>query len=244
MKKKLIRSILSATILILLVKIFNFYDQNWNFYLPPITHVITWQQLTWTTVTGDINSWSASIIYTKKLLQEPLEIKGDTLIEQDFPIITVKKPINNIKISFEVTFTDYFKKYFQSYVEADWYFFAFKFFIWTIDNWWFYEVFRNQNDGVSNSINWDLNGAKTWKEINNWYTRVIEWEQVKIAFPAGKYGYTYAYPKNYINSKVGQTLHIWWHLSSVKEMKWRNFTRINQITIEYEWDKDAIEVIQ
>ena len=202
--------------------------------------ISSWLNYTWESIT-----WSLSRNHTMKLLNSSIDwIDWDILSESSFPQIKINKRVNNVKISFDITFTDYFKSNFQWYIKnIDWYFFAFRFFLWNRDNGWFIDVFRNKNDGVGNSTNGDLNWAKLGQEISNW-TEWIIWNEVKIAQPAGLYGYTRAYPRTYINSQLWKTIYIGWYLSSVKEMKWRNFSKINQITIEYEWDEDAIQLVK
>lgn len=200
--------------------------------------------LSWNIVkTGDILSWN-DITTHSKIIWNWIEFYTNILSKEFYPKIKINKPIKNIKLIFDITFTDDFKKW-NTYNISHWYYFAFKFFLWDLDSfWWFYDVFRNKNDGVSNSINWELTWAQLWYTINNNFTWSISWEKVKVAQPIWTYWYTFIYPESYINSQIWKTIHVWWYLSSVKEMKWRNFTKINQITIEYEGDEDAIEVVK
>lgn len=244
MNNKIIKYIFLSLIIWLIIVIwFKRYKVTINI---PITNpwTNTGSISSWSNNTWEIITWNINRNHTKSILGSPINwINGDVLYETSFPQIKINKKVDNVKITFDINFTNYFEKYYQSYIQSNWYFFAFKFFLWNKDNGWFIDVFRNKNDGVGNSTNGDLNGAKLWQDISNW-TQWIIWNEVKIAQPAGIYWFTRAYPTAYINSQVWKTIYIWWHLSSVKEKKWREFTKINQITIEYEGDEDAIEVVK
>lgn len=226
------------------------YNQ-WTEALITGSQITTWQISSWTSATGlaietgqvtwtsdqQISkytaSWNKSVIINNSVVNNSL-----------YPLIQINDQVSNVIVYYEVDFTDYFKKRYKSYLSVPAYFFAFKFFIGDIQNWWFYNVIRNQIGGVSNSNNEWLKGAKLWKEINWGFTWSIPWKSAKIAKEINEYWYGLFSIENMINKSVWKKLRIWWYLSSTKDMKWRNFTLIKSIKIEYVGTSWAIQFVE
>lgn len=200
----------------------------------------TWNIITWYVATGEISE------YTKVLISDKEWYEKRELSE--FPTIKVNNPIEKVRLIADVSFTDEFvMKY--NYENAVWYYFALMFFVWDFENWWYYNVYRRQNWSVGNSEKDWLIGAKLAYKVRDWETWYIDLNNnVPVAVDASKwmptYQYTYLDIKNYINSHLWEELPIWVYLSSVSELKWWKFTKINSLKLVYVWRESDVEVTQ
>jgi hypothetical protein len=191
---------------------------------------MTWdyQQLTW-------DQWR-TIEYTKHLT-----INNSVVRNSLYPSIQINSQVSDVQVIFEIDFTDYFKRLYSSYVNAPRYFFAFKFFVWDVPNWWFFNVTRNTAGWVSNTdiLSW----AFLWRDIVWWKTRTIPWSNAIIANPTNPWYRSFSI-QDFLNNNVWRQVSIWWYLSSTKDMRWWNFTVIRSIRIEYFWPENAIEFVE
>lgn len=204
--------------------------------------ITTWDNLN----TGSLNTGNIVITWEYfQVIQFDKEIIINNSIVKNslYPTIQINDTISDVKVSFELDFTNYFKQRYSSYINAPRYFFALKFFIWDISNGWFYNVIRNEAWWVSNTRDNLLTGAVLWKDIMGWYTWTIPWANAKVA-NTDRVWYSNFSIINVINDNVWKQLRIWWYLSSTKDMKWRNFTLIKNIRIEYKWPENAIQFIE
>ena len=162
--------------------------------------------------------------------------------ESDYPSILVDSRVKNVVLVAEVDFPNWFKTKYSSYATSPWYFFALKFFIGSFDNWWFYNVFRNNNGWVANDGKRWLDGAKVWKDISGWHVREIPLDKAIVANPSGSYWYTYFYGTDYLNANIWRKVPIWVYFSSTKEFGWWNITLIKSLSIKYTWELWAIKI--
>lgn len=190
-------------------------------------------------VITNVDTWMQSVILTW-----PFQNPSDSIDTNQYPSIRINKKIKSWKISFNVSVNDSMKK--SWYLKSDNYCFSFRFFIWDLDNWWYYNVFRNANNWVSNDQKIWLNWCIPWVVMANSNTRSIPLsDSIIVANNKDNYWYHTINTLSFLNDNVGKEVNLWWYLSSVKEIPngWM-FTMINNIVIEYEWDKDAIEPIK
>ena len=204
-----------------------------------ITHV-SWK-IGWSWENISENIWE----YTKELIINQEWYK--TLDLDNFPVIKVNNPIKNVRLIAEISFTDNFMKTYK-YEDSTWYFFALKFFIWDLGNWWYYNVYRKENWGLWNSANRGLVWAKLAYEVRDWAIWYIDLtDKVPIAVDTEKwrenYQFTYIDMINYINSHLWSDLPIWVYLSSVTEKQWREITKIKSLKLVYIWKVWDVEII-
>lgn len=153
--------------------------------------------------------------------------------------------ISDIEMYITVEPIDRIKTYW--YFSSSSYFFAFRFFVGEAWMWGYYNVFRNDSNGVSNDTKLWLNGAVPWKYLVWWYERRIPLNQtVPIAKNSWQYWYTYINMENYLLSNVWKDLAIWWYLSSIKEFPGggRQITNITKIIITYKGSPWSISLIE
>lgn len=168
-----------------------------------------------------------------------------TLSEDFYPKINIKAPIKQWTIYYTIEITDNLKE--SWYLKSDSYNFAFRFFLWSFENWGYYKVFRKINNGVGNDLNLWLDWAIPWRKLNWWYIWEIPLsEKVPVAKSKWEYWYINLNTLNFINSNVWKKVSIWGYLSSVKEFPewgWKT-TKIRSIIISYEWEKWALEIVK
>lgn len=190
-------------------------------------------------VIENIDTWMQKV-----LLTWPFHNNSESMGINQYPAIKINKKIDSWKISFNISVSDSMKK--SWYLKSDNYCFSFRFFIWDFGNWWYYNVFRNSNNGVANDQSIWLNWCIPWVVLANSNTRTIPLsDSIIVANDKDSYWYHTINTLSFINDNAGKTVNLWGYLSSVKEVPngWM-FTVINSITIEYDGDKDSIEIVK
>ena len=219
----------------------------WKFLLPKYSNTIFSP-----TISGEIsNSWiiqtwswePTTILDNEK--EHRLEVliwwlNLDSLDIWKYPEIKVNDAISWWTILFEVEPTDKVKNY--GYFSSDSYYFAFRFFIGDFQNWWYYNVFRKENNGVWNDTSSWLNWAVSGKDLSNGYVWAIPLHtNVVIAKDKDSYWYGYVNTLKMINGNIWKKIRVGGFLSSIKEVNgWWEITKIKRITIIYEGKKWAI----
>ena len=170
--------------------------------------------------------------------------------------IKINENIDSLRLFITVDFPNWFKEKY-SYATSPWFKFALKYFFWEKwfdEEWWFYNVLRNSS--CSNLINdptRNLNWAIVWKDINWWYTRILDLtKKTPIASEQGEckpwLQYRYTDTLWFINGNISKELYVGGYLSHVGEwawhwpIKWWEVSVIKDIKIEYIWNSWAIEV--
>ena len=238
-RKALIMWWIGLITILLLVIIWTRYIKNIFF---PINNCFSW-----TNLSGTIQSGS-DIWKNEKTIVTWFYILWKEKTPSDYPKIKLNSPINNIQLIAEIDFDNHFEKTYDYENSAN-YFFGLKFFLWTFDNWWYYNVYRKQNWWVGNSPKNNLFWAKPAIEIRDWATRYIQLtHSVPVAVDPTKrspwYQFTYFDAEWYLNNNIWKEIPIWVYLSSTSEVKWFNLTYIKSLKMIYIWKKDAIEVIK
>ena len=128
-----------------------------------------------------VNTWNAYSWYNfyvqdvrqyEKIIVTWFSLSKIDKTTNDYPRIKINKPIKEIQLVAEITFTkNFIDKY--KYEDSPSYFFGLKFFLWDFDNGGYYNVYRKQNWWVGNSPKNNLFGAKPANEIRDWTTRYI-----------------------------------------------------------------------
>jgi hypothetical protein len=195
-----------------------------------------------------IETWSGepnTILDNEK--EHKLEVLTWSLISSsldigNYPEIKINSTISWWTILFEIEPTDSVKNY--GYFSSESYYFAFRFFIWDFQNWWYSNVFRNIDNGVSNDLSSWLNWAISGKNLKNSYIWSIPLDKnVIIAKDRDSYWYWYINTLKMINDNLWKNIHIGWFLSSIKEVNgWWEITKIKSITIIYEGKKWALSL--
>lgn len=206
--------------------------------------IIIWNNWTATTWSGE----PATIIddgNEHKLIIFSWSYSASELDITKYPKIKVNLPIKNWKILYEIEVVDGIKEY--GYFTSNNFYFAFRFFLWDFKNGWYFNVFRNINNGVWNDADLNLNWAISWRNLLNWFIWEIPLSPgVRIARDKDSYGYAGINTLDIFNSYIWKEINIWGFLSSIKEFPeggWK-ITKIKSITIIYEWEKKAIEIIK
>lgn len=206
------------------------------------------QQSNWTnnvdtgTITPDfdVNKFKSKTLIENQEWYSDLNIKN-------FPKIKINNNISGIHLIAEVTFTDDFVRKYR-YEDSEWYFFALNFFIGSVENGWFYNVYRDQYWWVKNSEKHWLTWAVLAKKINETTIRDIPLNsKVPVAVESKNwtpaYQFKYLDIEKYLSENLWKELPIWVYLSSVKEVKWYELTRIVSLKLIYLWDESDVEVI-
>lgn len=175
----------------------------------------------------------------------PFTFQNNDFNINNYPAIQVNEKIEGGFIEFDVEPYSWLVDR-SSYLESKNYFFAFRFFIGSIENGWYYQVFRKENGWVANDRNLNLMWAISGEEFKDGRTWIIPIsDQVSFAKEKGQFGYKYLDILGYINNNVGKALKIGWFTSSVSEEPngWK-LNKINSIKIKYIGDKDAITKVK
>jgi hypothetical protein len=236
----LILIILSALSIFLIYKTYNFwiYLNNW--------YINVWS---WNITTGENHTWNNELLWTQKiqLISNKLFRNEKSFSTSLFPKIKINRMPQNIKLIANIDFAQEFKQY--EYTKSDWYGFAIRFFIDSINNWWFYNVFRKTNWAVWNDYSRWLTWWILWKDINWWFEWQIPlYQNIPIAVNTENVAlgnqFTYINPYNYLSNNLWKDIVIGVYLSSVKEFPWRKIMLIKELSLEYEWYKNDIEIIK
>lgn len=200
--------------------------------------------------TGSHLTWWEKISHQKVPLLKNTDFRNESALTLNlFPKIKINRMPNNLKLLVTVGFNENFSKYYSARTNSDWYWFALRFFLGTLDNWWFFNVYRKTNWGVANDPPRWLTWWIVWSQIKNWYTWEIPlYKKVAIATPFEKvaiwYQYTYFDPLLYLNNNIGNELKIWAYLSSIKNVPGRKLMKIIDMSIEYEWLANDVILVQ
>ena len=185
------------------------------------------------------------VLFSSKIFKSTSCLSSEILDIAKYPKIKVNSKIKTGKLIFNVEPIDSIKNYW--YFKSDSFYFAFRFFIGDFKNWGYYNVFRNINGWVQNDLSLNLNWAIPWSKLLNSYS----WEvplnsNVRISKDKDSYWYANINTLDMINTYIWKEINVGWFLSSIKEFPegWWKITKIKSITLIYEWDKNAIEVIK
>lgn len=230
----IIVGIVIATAILLRPKFFKWntaVDNNW--WGSGLSGQIEDSVNTWNTMSGDILSRQSIDLITN----ESFENKSSFSMNF-YPKIQINKRPEDLTLVADIWFTTGFQN--SEYAKSNWYGFALKFFIDSINNWGFYNVFRQTNGG----FRWDQSRWLTWRviwsEISDWHIRTIPlYKPVDIAVSFENVRVWYQYipfdPSRYLKSNIWKPITIWVYLSSVKELPWWKFTYIKSLSIKYTW---------
>lgn len=219
-----------------------FLSKNSNLDIPSnIDNALTqWVAETWswdpTTILNNSNEFKL-VIFSWSLINDSLDIIK-------YPKIKINSKIKTWKLIYEIEPIDSIRQY--GYFKSDTFYFAFRFFIGDFKNWGYYNVFRNTNDWVQNDLSLNLNWAVSWSKL----LKGFSWEiplssNIKISKDKDSYWYANISTLGMINSYLWKEINVGWFLSSIKEFPegWWKITKIKSIVLIYEWEKNAIEVI-
>jgi len=202
---------------------------------------LSWDVYTWTD-SGEI--WPQKII----LLTDTWFRNENKLSINFFPKVKINRLPENLTLVVNIDFSEWFKNLYSDYTNSAGYGFAISFFMDTFNNGWFYNVFRKTNGWVWNDYTKWLTWWVIGKDLNGGYIRRIPLNKpipIAVDFEKVSIGNQFIYtdPSNYLNTKIWKETTFGIYLSSVKEIPWRRIMYIKELSLEYEWYENDIELL-